>query len=58
MVKTLCFQYRGAGSIPSQGTKSPHAKGQENKTKQKIEKLASKIPSGKTKESRKKRGWR
>ena len=25
MVKTLHFQYRGAGSIPSQGTKSPHA---------------------------------
>ena len=34
VVKTLCFQCRGAGSIPGRGTKIPHAVGHgQNKIK-------------------------
>ena len=33
MIKTLCFQCRGHGLIPAQGTKIPHAKWPEKKKK-------------------------
>ena len=37
VVKTLCFQFRGAGSIPGQGTEIPHVMQKWQKKKKKEE---------------------
>ena len=41
VVKTLCFQFRGAGSIPGQGTEIPHVMQKwQKKKKRKKEKFS------------------